>query len=194
MLTVAIGGSGATPMFLGRVNTFRTPGRAGTAGQKLFAMFNAAGSQVTVNVQHLNVELVQTVVKAVTVLPPIVRVHRIAALPTQGAALTKVTRDSTLTTSASVTVHGDASADGTSAGTALVAAPVASSVLAQSFAARLLTAVGYQMFDQRKFFAASSHRMRPGEGIVVELAYTLATQNPVTDMWLVSADWYESAW
>jgi hypothetical protein len=187
--------SQSTPTFLGRTNTFRTPGRAGTSGQKLLAFFNAPGSGVVATLNVISVKLYQTVVKAVTVAPPIVRVHRIDAAPTQGTVLTKVTRDSSLGNSnAGITIRGDASADGTGSNPTLNSTPAANAILAQEFASRLITAAGYEAMDRIRLFETSWLRFRPGEGFLVELAYTAATQNPVTDMWIATADWDEASW
>lgn len=175
----------------GRVTTFRTPGRAGTTGQKIFALHNATGSTKIIHINQLLVDLAQTVVKAVTVLPPAIRICKFTAVPTNGTTLTKVARDSALSSNASVTVWGDASADGTSSGTALTVTIPANTVLAQAFAARLITAAGYEPFDRETYLDGSDVVLRPLEGIVVFLDYVLATQNPTTDMWLVGCDWYE---
>lgn len=140
----------------------------------------------------LAVDLAVTVVKAVTVLPPLIRVCRFTALPTNGTALTKVTEDTTLSSNASVTVFGDASADGTSSGTALTVTIPANNVLTQEYAPRLITAAGYEMFDRTEFLKDMDPIvLRPLEGLVVFLDYTLATQNPVTDMWTVTCRWTE---
>src|SRR5665647_2226314 len=72
--------SGVT--YKGRACTFRTPGRAGTAGQNIFAIHNATGSSKIVTLNKIAVDLVQTVVKAVTVLPPVIRAYRVTALTT----------------------------------------------------------------------------------------------------------------
>jgi len=65
-------------------------------------------------------------------------------------------------------------------------------VLTQEFAPRLITAAGYEMFDRTTFFDGDTFiTLRALEGIVVMLDYVLATQNPVTDMWLVSCEWDE---
>lgn len=179
--------------YTGRAGTFRTPGRAGTAGQKIFALHNATGSSVVVKLEKITVDLAVTVIKAVTVLPPLVRLHRFTAVPTGGTALSKVAEDTTQTSSSSVTVWGDASADGTSSGSALAVTIPAGNLLTQEYAPRLITAVGYEMFDRTAYFdgADESVRLRPLEGVVVELAYTVAGQNPVTDMWTVNARWRE---
>ena len=175
--------------FRGRASTFRTPGRAGTTGQKIFALHNATASPKIVHINQLVVDLYQTVVKAITVAPPIIRVSRFTALPTNGAALAKTAKDTALSSSASITVWGDASADGTSSASALTV--TAGSVLSQEYAPRFVTAAGYEPMDRAEFLEGKDIVLRALEGIVVELAYTLATQNPVTDMWIVGCDWCE---
>jgi hypothetical protein len=178
----------------GRAATFRIPGRAGTTGQKLMSIHNAAGSSVVAEVHKISVDLVQTVIKAVTVLPPIIRIYKVTVLPTNGTALTKVAEDSGATaTSASVTLLQDASADGTSSGTALTATLPAGAVVTGEFAPRLITAAGYEMFDRTEFMADPDESviLRPLEGLVVMLDYALATQNPVTDMWVCGIRWEE---
>lgn len=184
-------GDEASATFRGRVGTFRTPGRAGTTGQKIFALHNATGSTKIVHINHLFVDLAVTVVKAVTVLPPAIRAHRFTAVPTNGTALTKVAKDTALSSNASVTVWGDASADGTGSGTTLTVTIPAGSMLAQEYAPRMITAAGYEMFDRAELLGDADIVLRALEGIVVFLDYTLATQNPTTDMWAVTCDWYE---
>lgn len=182
----------STITYKGRVSTFRTPGRAGTAGQKIFAIHNASGSTKIVTVRKLTVDLAVTVVKAVTVLPPAIRAYRVTVLPTNGTAGTKVARDSALSSNASVTVFQDASADGTSSASALTATLPAGNVITQTFAPRLITAAGYEPFDRETFLDGdSSITLRALEGLVLMLDYPLATQNPITDMWLVSCEWDE---
>ena len=182
--------SGVT--YKGRACTFRTPGRAGTAGQNLFSIHNATGSTKIVTINSLKIDLVQTVVKAVTVLPPVIRAYRVTVLPTNGTAVTKTPRDSSLASNASITVLQDASADGTSSATTLTATLVAGAVLTQEFAPRLITAAGYEMFDRAEWFADTGITLRALEGVVFRLDYVLATQNPITDMWVVSCEWDET--
>lgn len=179
--------------FVGRASTFRTPGRAGTAGQKIFALHNATGSTVLVDVNHITLDLAVTAAKAVTVLPPLIEIARFTTLPTGGTAGTKVAFDTTQTSSASLTVWQDASADGTSSATALTITPTAGATMASAFAPRLITAAGYEPFDRETFFDSdySSVTLRPLEGLVLFLDYVLATQNPITDMWSVTAEWVE---
>ncbi len=177
--------------YTGRVSTFRTPGRAGTTGQKIFALHNATGSTVLVEVRKVAIDLAMTVVKALTVLPPIIRVHRVTVLPTNGTAGAKAPLDTTQTSSASVTVFGDASADGTSSAAALAATIPAGSILSQEYAPRFITAAGYEMFDRAELLEDRGIILRALEGIVVNLDYTAAGQNPTTDMWTVSCEWAE---
>jgi hypothetical protein len=188
---VMVGDHGA---YAGRVATFRTPGRAGTTGQKLLSIHNATGSTIVAEVHKITIDLVQTVVKAVTVLPPVIRLWKVTVLPTNGTAATKVAEDSGATaTSASVTVLQDASADGTSSGTALTATLPAGTVISQEYAPRLITAAGYEMSDRIEFLSGEQDSivLRPLEGLVVVADYVLATQNPITDMWIVGLRWEE---
>jgi hypothetical protein len=183
---------GLVPTYTGRASTFRTPGRAGTAGQKIFAIHNATGSTKVVHVNKIAIDLACTVVKAITVLPPLIRAWKVTVLPTNGTALTKVALDSSLTSSASITVFGDSSADGTSSGTALTATLPAGTILTEEYAPRFITAAGYEPFDRTVFFDGDTYvTLRALEGIVVFLDYVAATQNPITDMWAVSCEWDE---
>lgn len=175
--------------YKGRANTFRIPGIAGTTGQKLLSLHNASGSDVIVDVESVRVDLAVTTAKAVTVLPPLIRVHKVTVLPTGGATLPKVPEDSLLVTSSSVTLLQGGSADGTAA--TLVATIPVSNIVTQEFAPRLITAAGYEPFDRSTYLEGAPFTLRPLEGIVVELVYVLATQNPVTDMWALGINWSE---
>lgn len=179
--------------YSGRVATFRTPGRAGTTGQRLFSIHNATGSTVHVRLHKITVDVVSTVVKAITVLPPVIRAYKVTVLPTNGTALTKVAEDSSKASSASVTILGDASADGTGSATTLTATLPAGNIITQEFAPRYITAAGYEPADRMEFFAGEQEgvTLRPLEGVVVALDYVLATQNPVTDMWIIGCRWEE---
>ena len=179
--------------YKGRVSTFRTPGRAGTAGQKLFALHNATGSTILVDVEKIVVDMTATVVKAATVLPPVIRMWKVTVLPTNGTALTKVPEDSALSSSASVTVFGDASADGTGSASALTATLPAGTIITQEFAPRMITAAGFELMDRATFLEDVDERitLRALQGIVVFADYVLATQNPTTDMWLTTCRWKE---
>jgi hypothetical protein len=174
-------------------STFRIPGRAGTAGQKIAAIHNATGSAVKVRLTTVAVDLAATVVKAVTVLPPIIRIWKFTAIPTNGTAGTKVPQDSALTTNSSVTVWQDASADGTSSASALTITLPANTVYGEEFAPRLITAAGYEMFDRTVFLDGEEEfvTLNALEGVAVFLDYTASTQNPVTDMWIVVMGWEE---
>jgi hypothetical protein len=180
--------------FNGRASSFRIPGRAGTTGQKLFSIFNTVGSGKLVEFDEAHIHLTATVIKAVTVLPPVMRLYRVTAAPTNGTAATKVSADSTQSSSTSVAVLFDASADGTSSTTALTSTlTVGVNVITGQFAARMITAAGFDMIFKMELLSGEDEAitLREGEGIVGMLDYTLATQNPVTDMWLSTIDWKE---
>jgi hypothetical protein len=177
--------------YIGYAATFKTLGRAGTTGQKIFAIHNATGSKVLCDVDKITVDLMQTVAKVVE--PPDVRLWRFTAVPTNGSAVTKVPQDTTLTSNASVTLWQDSSADNTGCGTTLTVTLPAATVITQSWAARALTLVGYEQFDREKFLDGDGEVMtlRPLEGVCVFLDYTVATANPTTDKWIVTCRWVE---
>lgn len=181
----------AAALFLGRAQAFRTPGRAGTTGQKILALHNASASPRRVVIGQVTVDLVQTVIKAATVIPPVIRVHRFTALPTGGTVLAKTGRDSALASHAAITAWGDASADGTLSAAPLAVTIPAGQVLTQEFAGRLITAAGYEMFDRTELLEGAGVVLRPLEGIVLELAYGVVTANPATDFWIAGVDWAE---
>jgi hypothetical protein len=187
--TVTTQAAEAAATFRGRASTFRTPGRAGTTGQKIFALHNATGSAKVVHLNQIAIDCVQLAVIAVTVVPPIIRAYRFTAVPTNGTALTKVAKDSTQSSNASVTAWSDASADGTNSTTALTV--TLGSPLTAEFAPRLITAAGYEMFDRTELLTGFDLVLRPLEGVCVMLDYSTTTANPTTTHWVVTADWYE---
>lgn len=187
--------AGRAVTYKGSSAVSRMPGRAGTGGQKLLSLFNAAGSTVVVRVERVAVDLSTTVVKAVTVPPPVIRLYRVTTAPTNGGSANKVPRDSSLTSSASVTLLSDAASEGVSAGTALTATLTNGGLIqtwAHEFAPRLITGAGYEMSDRVEFVFPDEIVLRAGEGIVVMLDYTAASQNPTTDFWLAAIHWSEA--
>lgn len=180
--------------FFGRACTFKTPGRAATT-QKILALHNATSSSVIVCVNRVTVDLLSTVTKAITVVPPVVRVHRFTAVPTNGTVLAKVALDTSQSSNASVTAWGDASGDGTGSGTTLTVTVPASSMLAQQYAPRLFgtAPIGYEPVDTLQFFYGEPDiTLRALEGVVVYLdAAVVTTGNPATDMWTATIDWEE---
>ncbi len=177
--------------YIGRANSFRIPGRAGTTGQKLASLHNATASPIKVRLRQVTVDFTSTVVKAVTVLPPMIRLWKVTVLPTNGTAMVKTPIDSVLTPSSSVTLLQDASADGTSSASALTATLPAQTIIASTFAPRLITAAGYEMFDRAQILEGEGEfvTLNALEGVVVFLDYVLATQNPITDMWVCGFEW-----
>jgi hypothetical protein len=177
--------------FRGRGASFRMLGRAGTTPRRLLALWNAAASGIVVHVNGIAVDLYETAIKAVTVAPPILRVSRITAIPTGGSTLAKTSKDSALAgSSASISLFQDASADSTNSASALTATPV--STIAQEFAPRLITAAGYEMFDRTVLCDGADVVIRAGEGILLSAdAIAAVTQEPATDFWIATIDWYE---
>jgi len=175
--------------YKGRAGTFRIPGSAAVT-HKLLSVFNAAGSTTIVSVDKIFVDVYMTVVKAATVPPPIIRIHRATVAPTGGTALAKVAMDSALTTNASVTLLQGASVDGTAS--VITHTIAAGTLISQEIAARLITAAGYEPADRVEFLDGSGGvLLRAGEGLVVEVASIAATSNPATDMWSAGIQWSE---
>lgn len=174
--------------YRGRAGTFRQLGIAGTAGQKLFTIHNATGSAVIVDVDRITVDVYQTAARVVA--PPVLRFHRITTLPTGGTAVSKVAEDTGMSSSSSVTLLQGTASDG-GAATAITATPSAGTLLEQEPVARALTLVGYEQFDRAEFFADSPITLRALEGIVVNLDYSVATSNPITDNYVVTCCWTE---
>lgn len=178
-------------LFKGRSSTFRIPGRAGTTGQKLLSIYNTVGTTVTVEVTKVVIDMACTVVKAITVLPPVIRLWKVAAAPTNGTVLTKNKIGGSSSSNANVAVLNDASADGTNSATALTASLPGGQIITQEFAPRFITAAGYEMADRIEFLGDTTVVLASGEGVVLFLDYTLATQNPTTDMWIAGIEWKE---
>lgn len=186
--------------YRGRVATFRTPGRAGTTGQKIFALHNATSSPVVVDIDKIMVDLTIAAAagQAPTVLPAVVRVWKFVSPPTNGTALTKVAEDSALASKSAVTVWGDASADGTGSAVTLTVTLPAGNFVAQELAPRFVV-VGtsastfYESWGSTVFLEEEgvSLTLRALEGICVYLDYALATANAITNHWTASLRWTE---
>jgi hypothetical protein len=176
--------------FHGRSCSFKTPGRAATS-QKILSIHNATASAVLVDVQRIRVDVLNTAVKAVTIAVPVIRAVRYTTVQTNGTVLAKGTIDSSQSSNASVTVTGDASADGTLSGTTLTLTPT--STLAQAYACRVFTAVGYEIMDTVEFFLGDTDiTLRPLEGLAVFLESAVVTTGiPATDFYIASVDWVE---
>jgi len=183
--------------FRGRCATFVTPGRAVTT-QRLMAIHNATGSAVLARVNRVVVDVLQTAVKAQTIIPPLIRLHRFKALPTGGTSLAKVGLDTNQTSDASITLWGDSSADcaaqaGTLSASALTIVNNPSTPIAQIEGPRLITAAGYEMVDTAQFLNGEVNViLRALEGLAVTLDLATATTgNPATDKWVAYMDWTE---
>lgn len=188
--------------YRGRSATFVTPGRAAVT-QRLMTIHNASGSTVLCSVNRVIIDLMSLATKAVTIVPPILRAHRFVPLPTGGTALGKVPLDSSLTSSASVVVTGDSSADGTAqagtlSGTALSVTNNPATPLAQINAPRQIlagTAASqyYEPVDTVAFFVGEPDViLRANEGLAISLDQAIVTTgNPSTDKWNAYVDWTE---
>lgn len=179
--------------FHGKAATFKTPGRGGTTGQKLFAIHNATGSGVLVDVRKIGVDVINTAVRAITVQPALIRLWRFTAVPTNGNAVPQVPMDTALSSAAAVTTWGDASADNTLSASALAVTLPASNMLHQEYGPRNFTAVGQEAADRVEMLESEEAvvRLRALEGVCVFLDYTVATWNPATDFWTATCEWIE---
>lgn len=174
--------------YAGRSCSFRQLGIAGTAGQKLMTIFNAAGSSVIVEVDLIGIDLMSTAARVVE--QPLLRAHKLTTVPSAGTAMTKIAEDSTMSSNASVTLlQGTASEGG--AATAITATPAANTIVNQEFASRILTLVGAEVGHRVEWFDRLPWTLRAGEGLLVNLDYSAATANPVTDKWTTLVHWTE---
>ena len=168
--------------------------------QRLLGINNAAGSGILVFVQKIRVDvLILGGALAVGVLPPVIRLVRYAGLPTGGVAQAKVGLDTTQTSSASVTVTGDANADNAAAATAL--AFTSTGFVSQVWAPRLVQATAtaansavYEPVDTVDFLSVDTELvLQPGQGCGILLdAATVTTGNPATNRWTTVIDWDEA--
>ncbi len=184
---------GQTALFEGRASTFRTVGKATAAIRRYLSIFNATGSGRNVRLNVMNIDFMQTAAIAIGVIAPPIRVYRITAVPTGGTALTKVAKDTALSSHANVTLLGDASADGTNSATTITATTSSGAHLTQEYFPRLITGAGYEVADRIDLLNDRDVILRPGEGLVLGSDITLATQEPATVMSICTIDWTEFA-
>ena len=181
--------------YSGFVSTFTTPGRAGTGGQKIFSIYNGAAdvSPAVVSVSKVSVSMYATVIKAVTMAPPIIRLWKVTVAPGAGDLVTKVV-DNTEGESADslVVCRQDASANVTSSASALTATLPAGTFIKSIPAPRIITAVGVDAPQVVDFGLGKPMKLRNNEGLVVFLDYTDAGSNPITDMWTVNCEFSHS--
>jgi len=176
--------------YRGRAATFRIPGNAAVT-QNLASIHNATGSTILVDVNRIIVDLTSTALKAITVQQPVVRLYKVTVLPTAGSALAKTSFDSTLSSSASVTLLQGASAHRVAS--ALTATLPANAVIDQVQASRVFTAAGHESMDSVLFLDGEPDcTLRALEGLVVVAEDAIVTTgNPATDWWTVVIDWTE---
>lgn len=175
-----------TVTFRGGVGTFRTLGAAALL-HNLFSIENAAGSGVLVQVNKINFRMDATAVLVAVV--PFIKLSRPTALPTGGTVLTKASRDTAQTSSASVVCRGANTADGAAA-TAITATQGA--MFKADGGMRLHTAVGQVLIDQTDLCTPDNPiLLRAGEALLVVVDAAATTSNPATNHWQVSAVWEE---
>lgn len=176
--------------FKGFGTTFRAPGRAALT-QNLAAIYNASGSTVLVAVRRISVQMDATAVLAAVAKS--VKTSRITTVPTNGTAVSKINFDSAQTSSASVTVWGDASADGTSSATTLTA--TAGTFGWSQLIMRMHTLVGQVIMDDEpcipSLCADDPIYLRANEGLLVSIVAAATTSNPITDHHIVNFMWEE---
>ena len=65
-------------------------------------------------------------------------------------------------------------------------------IYTEEFAPRFITLAGYEMADRLEFLGEDAFvTLNALEGVVLFLDYVLATQNPITDMWIAGIEWEE---
>lgn len=172
--------------------TDRIPGRAGTTGQTLMVIRPSA---YNLRVNSVKIHYTGTVVKAVTVLPPDICLFM--AYPAGSLGFTSTTfgtwQYGVEGAAPTVTAAQDASASGTLASPALAQTFGSNTLIVSMFAPRLITAVGPDNFQPIELIPQGALRaggllVPAANALVVGLTYTLATQNPATDMWRISYD------
>lgn len=176
-------------LFKGIAATPMSPGRANTSGQRLISIWNAVGSGRTVTVHCVTVDVRPTAVKAITIKAPLMRLYKNYSIYTGGEAGIKTKIGGSTTSSADITVRNDASSDNV-LGTALGGTFWTGDQVGQHFAPRILTAVG-EVGVSSFNLADAPIEVYEGEGLTVALVYTLATENPVTDIWVATLEWTE---
>lgn len=176
--------------FAGRAASQRIPGNAATS-QVLATLHNATGSAVLVNINRIIVDELSMATKAITILPPVLRVYRITVLPTGGVAINKVAFDTTQTTSASVTCLQGASADRVAS--AITATVPTTTRVAEFTTVRTITGAGIEISAPFTFFEGDSDvTLRAGEGLAVVLEDAVVTTgSPASDSYTVAFDWQE---
>lgn len=175
--------------FKGEASSFRTLGNAASP-QNLFSIENAAGSTVLVAVRRLSIQMDQTVVLAAVATQ--MKTSRPASLPTGGTTLTKVSRDTALTTSGSVVLRGATASDG---GAATAITGTAGSVAWHQFVMRMHTLVGQVLMDDEPLIPALAADdpviLRAGEALLVQAVNTTPANNKATDHYIINCAWDE---
>lgn len=179
--------------FHGMASTFRTVGSVATT-QWLWQMQNAAGSAVLVAVRSVICTMDATA--ALATPNPVFGLTRSTGTRAGGTAMTKVSAgtgpDAADTSSASVTVQGAASADGTNT---LITGLTVGGWMSRRVGNRLHTAVGQVLAPPLELVPLPLQKdgiiLRASEQLAVVLSAAATTDNPVTNHYTVSVVWDE---
>jgi len=173
----------------GLVATFRTLGSA-TTPQNIFTIENVVGSTILVGIRRLTIQMDTTV--ALAAVASQFKTSRPTALPTGGTVLTKLTFDTTLTSSASVIVRGATAAD---AGAATAITATAGAVGWHQFAQRLHTAAGQVILEDESLIPGLCETdpivLRAGQALLVQIVQATAANNAATNHHVVNCAWEE---
>jgi hypothetical protein len=171
--------------FKGIVTSFRTLGNAASP-QNLFSIENAAGSTVLLAIRRMSIQMDATV--ANTSVACSFKTSRPTAVPTGGTTLSKVSFDSTQSSSSSVVARGATASDG-GAATAITA--TAGSIGWSQFAMRLHTGAGQVTMDDQSLVPTLCEDdpiiLRAGEALLVQVTNATAANNLATNHYIVNA-------
>lgn len=153
-------------------STFRIPNRV--ASHPIFTIWNGHATNIlSVRRLSLEAEMITATAQAAATPTTVCRLYRITAAPTGGAAVTRVQQDTNEALGTGVTVLQDATADGTSAATALAATVTANAYAWVQLLPRLGAAgsanpaVMSMIPDDSALNAEDPIFLRPSQGLAV---------------------------
>jgi hypothetical protein len=173
----------------GFASTFRTLGNAATP-QNLFTIENAVGSTVLIGVRRLTIQMEATA--ALAAVASQFKTSRPTAMPTGGTVLTKLTFDTTLTSSASAVARAATASDG---GAATVITAAAGATGWHQFAQRMHTLAGQVILEDESLIPGLCETdpivLRAGQALLVQLVQATAANNAATNNHVINCSWEE---
>lgn len=173
-------------------STFRTIGAAATT-QNLFTIENTHASRLVV-IKELTIQSDQTA--ALTAVAGLIKVTRLAAVPSGGTSLVKVPFDTGTPSMAEVVLRGACSSDGGSLG-----APTATAAdtIYQQFMLRNHTVAGQVMLAPQNLLPRLFNKagenlellLRYNQAILVHILAAAAGSNPNTNHYVINCVWEE---